>query len=658
MATTIRSSKTVTLVCVLLLVAGAVGMRAGGALEQIDITAGAPSPIAGEILAKLVGIRWDTRAIPVQYSMNTTQDPIPNPVAPFLPVLTLAQAQAEMQASFDAWNNIPTSYIKMQITGTTANPGVRGFDFVNELTFRTAATFSAIASSPSVSFITDVTLVDGDMIDNDLDSDVSDDITVVTDVDGDGDLEFPAGFYKAGTILDNDVQYNVKVSNGFRFTVGAADTVTRSVDLGTVATHEFGHSHGLSHSLNNQNSRTDGNGATMFPFIDTGDPASEMAQESLDIDDIAYSSHFYREGTAKTGPAALQPGDVAFSKQFGVLTGDLHHGVRDEPVAGGHVFTIDAKTDTASAGAFSGTVQVSFNPNNGALSVLDVAEGGILDGKYEIPVPKGKYTVHIEAVDGAPVASGSISITAQVGDILGQQNFNEEVGDRSRGNDSFGHDDEIAVNPGQTRKHIDIVTPADINLDNFGNRNFVGFTGATGSYIYAVRVPAAQIAAAGAGKDLRLKGMAYDTFVADASVPPVFAEAVLTTGRVNPDGSLALNTTLPIVRVPMFLGQDNDFAPFAPRLGVLLGKLIQIGVEHGFIENLFIVLRVPAGPPFPGVSNFPPLIGLDGGVAVNDVPINGLSYLSTDGGTTFVQSTQFNFRFSLRFAEIVDDDDH
>ena len=322
------------------------------------------------------------------------------------------------------------------------------------------------------------------------------------------------------------------------------------------------------------------------------------------------------------------------------------------------MFTIDEKTDTASAGAFSGTVQVSFDPATGGLFVLDVEEGGILDGKYEIPVPKGKYSVHVEPVDGAPVSSGSISLTAQVGDILGQQNFNEELGDRSRGNDWFGHDDEIAVNPGQTRKHVDIVTSADINIDNFGNRNFIGFTGATGSYVYAVRVPAAQIAAIGAGRDLRLKGMAYDTAVVDASVPVVFAEAVLTTGRVNADGSLQLNTLLPIVRVPMFLGQDNDFAPFAPRLGALLGKLIQFGVEHGFIENLFILLRVPAGPPFPGVTNFPPLIGLDGGVAVNDVPINGLSYTSTDGGTTFVQSTTFNYRFSLRFEEIVDDDDH
>src|SRR5262249_23571749 len=156
---------------------------------------------------------------------------------------------AALQTSFDSWNQIPTSFIEMNITGTTANPGLAGFDFVNELTFRTAANFGAIAVSPSVSLTQDTTFVDGDDIDGDGDSDVSDKIRVATDVDGDGDIEFPAGFYKAGTILDNDVQFNTKTTNGLRFTVGdaALDTVTRSVDLVATATHEFGHSHGLSH---------------------------------------------------------------------------------------------------------------------------------------------------------------------------------------------------------------------------------------------------------------------------------------------------------------------------------------------------------------------------------------------------------------------------
>jgi hypothetical protein len=292
----------------IVLLASAVGTApalAGGALETLDITAGTPSPIPGQIVAKLVRIFWDPRTIPVKYRMNSTLDPIPNPLG--APFLSRAAAQAELQNGFNAWNAIPTSYIDMRITGTVANPGTAGFDMVNELTFRTTAGFTAIASSPSISLIADENLTNGTDIDGDGDSDVSSAITTSTDVDGDGDIEMPAGFYKAGTILDNDIQFNTKTSNGFRFTVdpAAADTVTRSVDLLCVAIHEEGHSHGLSHTLDNQISATDGTGTTMYPFIDTGDPAAELAQRTLGTDDIAWSSYFYPEGTASSGPPAL-----------------------------------------------------------------------------------------------------------------------------------------------------------------------------------------------------------------------------------------------------------------------------------------------------------------------------------------------------------------
>ena len=78
----------------------AVTLRAGGVLETVDITAGAPSPIAGHVLARVIGIRWDVRSIPVQYRVNDALANVPNPLG--ASILTLAQATTALQVSFDA----------------------------------------------------------------------------------------------------------------------------------------------------------------------------------------------------------------------------------------------------------------------------------------------------------------------------------------------------------------------------------------------------------------------------------------------------------------------------------------------------------------------------------------------------------------------------
>ena len=146
-------------------------LKAGGVLETVDITANIPSPVSGQLLGRVIGIRWDDRSIPVAYRVNDSFAEVPNPLGE--PVLALPDAAEALQASFDAWNSLPTSYIDMQIVGQVANDGLAGFDFVNELTFRTSDTFAAIASSPSVELIADATFLDGDDIDEDGDSDVS-----------------------------------------------------------------------------------------------------------------------------------------------------------------------------------------------------------------------------------------------------------------------------------------------------------------------------------------------------------------------------------------------------------------------------------------------------------------------------------------------------
>ena len=629
-----------------------VSARAGGPFESVDVTAGAPSPIPGHVLARVIGIKWDERSMPIPYRVNNTLDPVPNPLGPAF--LSVAQASAAFQDSWDAWNNIPSSYLDAQIVGTTNNPGLIRFDMINELSFRTAAGFTAIASSPSTNLIADTNFVNGLDIDGDGDSDVSSSISVMSDADGDGDNEFPVGLYKAGTILDNDVQFNTKTSNGLRFTIDDAqvDTVTRSVDLECVAVHEFGHSIGLSHSQDNQNSAGDGNGATMFPLIDTGDPVAELAQATPDIDDIAWAAFTYPEGTAESGPAALQPGDVAFSSAFGLIRGELRHGVFNEPIAGGSLFAVNRDTGENTVSAFSGTTNLSFNPANGGLFFIPLAnlDQAVPNGNYVIPVPAGNYSVGVEAVDGSPNGANQINFTTQIGAFYGQQNFQEEF---------YNHNSEAAierdpaqaknvhVNVGQTNAGNNIVTNNQITIAGFGGRQAQGFINPpAGGLIYAVQFPASQISALNGGNPTLLQMGIFDTLILDASVPVVFARAMLTTGVINPDTTATINLATPLDSSITFLAQDTDFAPYYFKNPHDLSEVIRLGIADGSIQNLFLVLQIQSAP-FPGVSGQPSLIGLS-----TQAPILGRSYLSTNGGVSFNRRNDLNFRIGMVASQV------
>lgn len=624
--------------------------RAGGPFTSFDITGAGPSPIPGHLLARVIGIKWDARAMPVPYRINNTLDPVPNPLGPAF--LSVAQASAGMQASFDAWNNVPTSYLNFQMVGTTSNPGLIQFDMINEITFRTAAGFTAIASSPSTNFIQDVTLAHGDDIDGDGDSDVSNTITSVGDADGDGDHEFPPGFYKAGTILDNDVQFNTKVSNGFRFTIddAQADTVTRSVDLECVAVHEFGHSFGLSHSQDNQTSAGNGHGATMFPLIDTGDPAAELGQATPDIDDVAWVSFIYPEGTAASGPAALQAGDVPFASAFGLIQGELRHGVLNQPIAGGSVYAINRDNGENTVSAYSGTANLSFNPVNGGLFFVPTVADAIVNGNYTIPVPAGNYSVGVEAVDGSPNSAGQISFTTQIGNFFGQQNFIEEFwNNQSEGalERDPGDAKNVHVNNGFINGGVNITTNQVFTISPFGARTNIGFINpGANNFVYAVQFPASEISALNGGNPVLLQMGLIDSSVVDASAPVLFARAMLTTGVINPDTTATINMATPLASSIAFLSDETDFGKFYFKNPHDLSETIRLGIANGSIQNLFLVVQIP-NPPFTGVSGQPPLVGLS-----SQAPILGRSYLSLNGGATFARRNDFNFRFALVASQI------
>lgn len=400
---------------------------AGGQLDTFKFT-GQSTQLPGAEDVEIVPIFWDARCSSITYTVDTIpaigKDGATIPASVFAP---------EFQASFQKWNEIRTSYISMNVGQTrTIGNGNRRFDFINELTFETPAGSGFLASSPSTSLQEDATFAVGDDIDGDGDSDVFNPATAgrnsCYDHDNDGDIEFPAGFYKAGTILDNDVQFNNRLAPGAVWELTPSSTLatdTQSgIDIQAVATHEFGHSHGLAHSLINQISNIDGTGSTMFPFIDIDDRLSEVAQRSLHTDDIAWSSYAYQEGSASSGPGALQAGDVAFSREYGLITGSYTR--NGFGVLGGEVAAISNSSKRAVVEAYSGKAR-AFSTNGFNVLVGPIANS-IISDQYVIPVPKGPYRLRVEALDGDPAATGNISTTAQIGGILGQHVYGEEIG--------------------------------------------------------------------------------------------------------------------------------------------------------------------------------------------------------------------------------------
>lgn len=608
-------------------------VRAGGSLQNYDFTGFKPSPIPGQIVGTTVPYRQDDRCMPIHFRMNTTRDPVAH--GPDGTPVTLAAARAAIEQAMASWNRIPTSYVDIRMVGTATNPGPPVFDFVNEVSFNWPTGFQAFGLTRSVTLAVDSLMEHGEDLDGDGDSDVSSAILTCQDVDGDGDIEFPAGLYRAGTILDTDIRFNPAVA----WHLDERPPSYASVDLVGVATHELGHSHGLAHSNIVQRSLDDGTEATMHCC--TG------ASRRLHSDDIAWSSFLYPEGSSKRGPGALQSGDVPFDQRYSVIRGQVRNG-QNVPIAGAFVMAEDLQ-GRAVASAIGGRVQISAG--GGVPSqYLPPSLGGLADGDYALPVPKGIYRIAVEPNDGWPEQTYGSNESGFAGFLFGNQNFVREYynGPLERQTErSIGN--AIPVPALHDRKGIDFRLDNNVQLSTFNaddSRIDIGM-GLQG-ILLAVRIPRADILAVDRGRGLLLQAALFGTFPFYDWEVARFDTAMITTGRVAADGRVTIDLEHPLVERSPFVGADRDLTPLyvehSRALGLYAEKVLpKLG------KDLFVVIafsRDSADPGFPGFSRY----GVLGDIATPDKPARGVSFYSENGGKGWHAETFGDYSFGLVVA--------
>jgi hypothetical protein len=611
---------------------------AGGYLDTFNFT-GQPA-FEGFNTVELTPIFWDKRCANVEYTLDTI---LPNEGTDI--EIDLESTRTALQSALNSWNVITTSFINMNITKVeTLGNGNRGFDFINELTFETPETFTALASSPSTSLQADTQFNVGDDIDGDGDSDVYDPdvegVNVCTDIDNDGDIEFPAGFYLAGTILDNDVQFNNRT---VAWSLEASDETT--ADIEAIAVHEFGHSHGLSHASINVISGADGTGSTMFPFIDTGDAAAELATRTLHEDDISWSSYAYQEGTDDTGIAALQEDDEAFDEVYALLKGNITK-PDGLPIAGASLQAVElGRLDTVQVEALSGSVRFVERIADGALFFAN-EEFAVADGDFEIPVKQGRYRILAQALDGSPVAASRVSSTASFGNRYSPDTFPEEYLSRGRQEGSIevdpGRGQMVNARPGNDVEGLNVVINNERVLSSYDAVEFGGTSAVFGAtdVVYATRFANADVL------DLLATGASITsasilTNVFDESVVPRFKRVALATGKVDENGVAQINTQRPIRQQLDFIAQDADDTPFFFRGARSVGRVYQALLRRDPELDLFVIVEVDdnfeTGP-----GGLPPLVAVDTNSEFGD------SFLSLNGEG--FAPINLNFAIQLRFT--------
>ncbi|MEO1042301.1 MAG: matrixin family metalloprotease [Pseudomonadota bacterium] len=569
---------------------------------------------------------WAERCAVVNYVFDSS----------FIPEgLEIADIEQEISAAFEVWNANPSSFIHFNLIGSQSIPETTfaSSDFVNEISF---VSFNGNARSLSSSFIGPAELIAGQDIDNDGDPDVfSPELegeNTCQDIDGDGDTDFPAGEYPGGTIFDNDVVLNPSVD----WSVDPED----GIDLRAVITHEFGHSHGLTHSHMNQFSDIDSEEPTMNPVFNP----DQLSRRSLSEDDLAWSAYYYPEGSADEGLAAVQAdqGDIAFDEAYDVIKGEVHQD--NQAIIGAAVTAIisNGLEERRTVMTFSGKTQSLIVADaepipQGFFNAIPFPDplDAVVSGVYELPVPAGSnVTVDIEAVDGTPYSPGRFSGLTGLGSLLGQNNFPEEgYAAATESAVEFAPDETSVIYAGTPMaEDIDLILNEVSLAQNFSANPVQDLTNIPTGNVF---VAAGNTALAERfNRDVFIEQFSQGRFLTganilttgiDQTVIPTFTEVSLMTGRLvlGDDGGEQVEIDQVWDINLDAIGQSGDFTPytFASNLRFNLPLFIRLNSD----PTLDLFVRISAeGVPLDDGDTF--------GVAVQDGVATGTAYRATGNG--------------------------